>query len=345
MRRRKMKNKTLLVFTVCMVVGLWVATDLWAQVKTASHVFKVNSQFGDRDVFEFNVNAMGKISIKANWAGDAPQLTLILNGPSRVEFARKDGQPPVALTFVVTERTLEKGTNWKVSIVNFSRRGSAKGAIKISYPSRKVTILPKPLKVRPLVRPLIRPQQGDGSFYMRNRSQFDINEVWLIHYEEDGTKIRTLITPDLSTARPCDQTKVDYNTEIQLNIPKLHDPSDEPHVTPYYIFEYIQERLCIGNSHVYYDIPISSRAFARGAVHVPGYTLVRETMFLFDPGMGGWSSRFEQVYRGPDGRLYLYRPGSNFIGHPEVQSGPILLDTLIDEGYTAYDDVDFGDSG
>ena len=42
------------------------------------------------------------------------------------------------------------------------------------------------------------------------------------------------------------------------------------------------------------------------------------------------------MMRGPDGRLYLYRPGAQFEGHPEAGHGPILLQTLIDEGYGAY---------
>jgi len=102
--------------------------------KSREHVFKVSSEFGDRDVLKFRVNGTGTISVKARWNGDARQLALILNGPSRVEFARKDGRSPLALTFIVTEQALQKGTDWRVSIVNFSSRGSAGGKIWISSP-------------------------------------------------------------------------------------------------------------------------------------------------------------------------------------------------------------------
>lgn len=136
-----MKTRALLLFTVCMALVLWLATELWARerirtarlVKTEEHDFKVSAKFGDRDVFEFRVNGTGTITVKASWTGNAPQLALILNGPSRLEFARKDGQSPLALTFAVTEQAFQKGTDWRVSIVNFSGRGSARGKIWISY--------------------------------------------------------------------------------------------------------------------------------------------------------------------------------------------------------------------
>lgn len=106
-------------------------------VKTEKHAFKVSSKFSDRDIFKFSVNTTGKISVKASWTGNAPQLALILNDPSRAESVRKDGKSPSVLTFVVTEKMLQKGTGWKVSIVNISRKGSAKGKVWISYPAKK----------------------------------------------------------------------------------------------------------------------------------------------------------------------------------------------------------------
>lgn len=114
------------------------------KIKTEEFKFDVGSTFGDHDVFEFNVKKEGTIKVEASWTGDAPQLALILNGPTRQEFARKDGASPLKVSFNVTEDILKKGENWKVSIVNFSRSGSARGAVNITYPEEE--------KITPLIK-------------------------------------------------------------------------------------------------------------------------------------------------------------------------------------------------
>lgn len=166
--------------------------------------------------------------------------------------------------------------------------------------------------------------------YIRNWSQYDVNEVWLARGAgPNNPPIRTRLTSDLS---PLAAQGVDYNNEILEQIPMRHDPSTNPIPTPYYTVDYIQETVRFNGQPQYTPLPgRSSTAFAPGVNHVSGYTLVRETMFIFNS-----STRFEQMLQGPDGNLYLYRPGADFIGHPEVVHGPILLQTLINEGYTAY---------
>lgn len=208
--------------------------------------------------------------------------------------------------------------------------------------------LPQLLEPLKVVRPLL--YVLNVSFYVRNRSDYDINEVWLVQYQENGAIIRTLVTSDHTTAVPCEQRRTSgwggYNTEIKVSVPKLHDPSDEPDVAPYCNFEYIQQRVCFGDNIVYYDTSFLTFPFAPGVNHLPGYILIRETMFIWNPTFEySYNSRFEQVYRGPDGRLYLYRPGSWFFQYSDsaLFQGPVLLDTLIDEGYAVYDNVDFGD--
>ena len=169
--------------------------------------------------------------------------------------------------------------------------------------------------------------------YIRNWSQYDVNEVWRVHGGGPNVPLeRTLLLQDLS---PLAAEGVNYNDERVVLIPLLHDPATNPTPTPYYTLEYIQERVRFNGQPQYHTSPLSTRAFAPGTLHVNGYSIVRETMFIHDYS-GFPTSTFEQMLRGPDGNLYLYRPGDQFLGHPEVNNGPILLQTLINEGYGAY---------
>lgn len=128
-----------------------------------------------------------------------------------------------------------------------------------------------------------------------------------------------------------------YNDDIEVQVAKRHDINEEPNVTPYYILEYVQEQVYFSGQPQYFSTPRSSAAFAPGISRFSGYRIVRETLFIF-----GWGdfprSRFEQVLRGPDGRLYAYVPGSPFPSHPDA---PIPLDVLVNEGYQAYEGVQF----
>jgi hypothetical protein len=167
--------------------------------------------------------------------------------------------------------------------------------------------------------------------HIRNLSQYDINEVWLVSGGGPGYPLQQeLLTSDLSQFH----TPVyNYNNEIVSDIEKQHTAADEPNVTPYYILEYVQEHPpALGGP---YYTNRQSTAFAPGVHHVAGYDIVRETMFLFD-GDSTPRTRFEQILRGPDGQLYAYRPGSFFFNHPETTHGPLLFQTLVNEGYTVY---------
>lgn len=173
--------------------------------------------------------------------------------------------------------------------------------------------------------------------YIRNWSQYDVNEVWLVSGGGPGVPLeRNLLLPDLS---PLAAQGVNYNDERVVLVPVRHDPVTNPTPTPYYVLEHIQERVRFNGQPVYHTSPRSTRGFAPRTLHVPGYSLVRETMFIHD-WSGFPTSRFEQMLRGPDGNLYVYRPGDFFEGHPET--GPILLQTLINEGYAAYSPLQRG---
>jgi|Deesub1362B_J571_1020462.scaffolds.fasta_scaffold02338_8 hypothetical protein len=138
-----LKFKTYLLIS-CIALVLVVIGTAYALVRF--HSFSVSSSFGDRDVFEFNVTTTGTIRVVAQWISPlpmrtSPRLALILNGPRRPHlpnpdayYARRDGTSPLVITYNVTEEDLSRRTRWKVSIVNFSRRGRARGTIKITYP-------------------------------------------------------------------------------------------------------------------------------------------------------------------------------------------------------------------
>lgn len=115
-----------------------------SQTKTFN--FQVLSKFGDRDVFEFNVNQAGTLTAEAQWKGNAPRLTLILKGPNGKALARKIGKSPLRVSFNITQSHLKNGTKWKVNIVNFSRKGTAKGTVKVMYPSPVIKFIAPTLK-------------------------------------------------------------------------------------------------------------------------------------------------------------------------------------------------------
>jgi hypothetical protein len=179
--------------------------------------------------------------------------------------------------------------------------------------------------------------------YIRNWSQYDINEVWLVRGGGPGVPLeRQLLTRDLSQwHNPLASGSRNYSNEILVQVPKRHDPSQEPTVQPYYALDYMQEQAGgIGGQPALPYVQRSSVSFAPGVHYLSGYAIVRETLFLLDYN-GLPSSRHELVVRGPDDRLNLYRPccdvGQLFEGHPEVGNGPIPLQTLMNEGYGAYD--------
>lgn len=128
-----MKRKRLWMPGVILLLA--VALAAWAgEAKTDRHSFSVNSEFGDRDVFTFEVNTTGTIRIEARWSGSTP-LALILNGPGQTGYyQRKDGSSPLVVIQDVTPEILARGTQWQASIVNFSRSGGAFGQVAIEYP-------------------------------------------------------------------------------------------------------------------------------------------------------------------------------------------------------------------
>jgi len=177
---------------------------------------------------------------------------------------------------------------------------------------------------------------GEG-FYITNYGQHDVNEVWLwtdrIEVQDDVTC--TLLISDLSTYQEPvyddDVLVTRYHDEVRVYLPKLHDPSNEPNISPYYFLEYNKE-IIMGRWMTCW-----TNMFAPQVHHLEGWEILRETIMLFDEGF----ENFEQVLRGPDGELYLYRPWTPgwFQGHPEVpEHGPIRLDVFLGTGPNFYYD-------
>jgi len=126
---KKLSRGITLVFVV-LIMGL-----LAGSVSATTVEEKIEVGPNDRDVFEFVVEVIGRISAEAMWEGKAGKLALILNGPGQVGYyAREDGSSPLYLTYDVSKKDIEKGKEWRISVVNFDG-GNADGFIKITYPS------------------------------------------------------------------------------------------------------------------------------------------------------------------------------------------------------------------
>lgn len=192
--------------------------------------------------------------------------------------------------------------------------------------------------------------------YVRLNSQFDVNEVWIVRGGGPGyprieeASIRDLFpwtNGDDLNLRTSQASSFPYHqAEVRIMVPKRHDPAQEPRVPDYYALEYMEERA----GHAPGLLDYSKRngvSFAPGISFGPGYTIVRETIFIFGRSYPG--SRHELVLRGPDRRLYVYRPYCSGlqagVAPPELREGcdgPVLLDSMISKGYNAYTPAQVG---
>jgi len=85
--------------------------------------------------FDLSLEASGRVMAFASWTGAATSLALILNGPGQVQYyARRDGPSPLKLEFEITSELLNKGKDWKLSLVSF-QSGDAQGNILFQLPA------------------------------------------------------------------------------------------------------------------------------------------------------------------------------------------------------------------
>jgi hypothetical protein len=139
--------------------------------------------------------------------------------------------------------------------------------------------------------------------HVRYASQFDANELWLMHHDKDGNEIRRLIMDDLTEFVP---GVIDYRQDLDVYMERLHDPADEPDILPYYQFLTVQQKLELNGEAIYRDAPVLSEAFAVHVNHLgAGYSLLEEWMWIFDAVPEDFNSKFIQYYCGPD-LLYHY---------------------------------------
>lgn len=96
--------------------------------------FSLGSEYGQREIIEFEVTVEGTITARAEWTGAAPDLALILNGPTKVNaIERIDGDSPLSLTHEVTSEEIAAGKKWKITIACFYIDTTAQGTLSVTY--------------------------------------------------------------------------------------------------------------------------------------------------------------------------------------------------------------------
>jgi hypothetical protein len=196
----------------------------------------------------------------------------------------------------------------------------------------------------------------DEGFFIRRRSYWPATKVWMTQSEPETlptwdpdlqeligpqtVRIISQLTYDLYACLPDDPPPDFHDDEIQMNFEPLTLPG------PVYSFDILETWSALGCPAIlnFYDGPWQFAFIQPGKERVPGYEIVRETLFFFDYefGDGDVEWRFEQVLRGPDGELYLYRPSPNFfyqgdsyvgIEYPLTDwgHGPILMEPYLQE--------------
>jgi hypothetical protein len=168
-----------------------------------------------------------------------------------------------------------------------------------------------------------------GPVYLDVRSRADINRVWLVS-GVTGTQVKTLLSNDLFVSPPW---LTQYYTTMLLNLARTGRTAN-------YCIEYEQRTvpgsqlitLQTNGFTVCYDYSSdtsTANSFYPSDLKFSSVTgsgkwaLLRETMFIFDRDTSP-KSRWEQVYRGPDGQLYGFR----------IATGPYLF--KIAQGYSLY---------
>jgi hypothetical protein len=122
-----------------------------------------------REMVEFEVTNTGTIEAKAEWAGKAKTLALILNGPGQVQYyAREDGKSPLTLSYEVPQNILSLGKKWKISVVNFKSGTIAQGKVQVTYPETRKSAKPiKPVETE-VSEPVTKPAEGKQSLTIKH---------------------------------------------------------------------------------------------------------------------------------------------------------------------------------
>lgn len=107
--------------------------------------FSIGPQFGAGKEISITIKEPTHIKVTATWMQKETKLALILNGPGQVGYyERKDGYPPLTLEFEVSKDLVARGSNWKISIVNYNRGIKVNGSLDIFLSKKVVSIIKYP---------------------------------------------------------------------------------------------------------------------------------------------------------------------------------------------------------
>jgi hypothetical protein len=126
------------VFIIAASLALLAFGRTPATYPPATKSFSINSDYGARTTFSFQIREPGCVWAKATWTGTAKNLALILNGPGRdTAYKRQDGSSGLLLSYSLNAKDLTAGTNWVLTIANFGG-GRANGQIVIEIPPNQI---------------------------------------------------------------------------------------------------------------------------------------------------------------------------------------------------------------
>jgi hypothetical protein len=167
------------------------ATKLAATaVNSKDFIFGVGGAYGDGDKFNVKVSEAGCILAQITfWSRlgtsgvAAGQLAVIINGSDRTGYyGRVDGKvsdvSPLWVSYAITSTEVSRVQSWTVSVLNFTKTGTARGTLNLKYPP---TQMPCELKVAP----------------SRTRGQIDLSWIYtgkpfrgsfLVERSSDGRK-------------------------------------------------------------------------------------------------------------------------------------------------------------
>ena len=152
----KQTISNLRVFILVLALVSIAASPASLALDKKDYQFAVSSTYGDRDTFSFTLAEGGCIIAQVStWSrtgssgSTASQLALILNGADRTSsYARVDGSytklAPLWTSYSVSASQASKVKTWTVTVVNFTKSGTAEGTLSLEYPS---TQTPCELKV------------------------------------------------------------------------------------------------------------------------------------------------------------------------------------------------------
>lgn len=112
--------------------------------------FELGAAYGDRDQFAFTVAESGCILAHINtWSrigstgSPARELALILNGSDRTGYYARDDGPassrtPLWVSYAVSPGEISQVKTWTLSVINFTRRGTAQGTVNLEIPPTRM---------------------------------------------------------------------------------------------------------------------------------------------------------------------------------------------------------------